>query len=135
MSMFNVFNISGSALHAQTQRFNVVASNMANADSAVDSFGNPYIAKQVYFETVPMKETGAYGVRVSHVLEDTYTPMQMKYDPKHPMANEDGYVQMPNVNVVDEMVNMISTSRSYQSNIEVMNTAKQLVMKVLALGQ
>lgn len=135
MSMFNIFNIAGSALTAQSQRFNVVASNMANADSAVDSFGNPYRAKQVFFQTVDMKEPGAHGVRVSHVLEDTYTPMQQRYDPKHPMADENGYVTMPNVNVVDEMVNMISTSRSYQSNVEVMNTAKQLVMKVLALGQ
>ena len=77
----------------------------------------------------------AYGVRVAYVLEDTYTPMQRKYDPKHPNADAEGYVTMPNVNVVDEMVNMISTSRSHQTNVEVMNTAKQLVMKVLTLGQ
>ena len=137
MSMFNVFTISGSALNAQSQRMNVLSSNLANADSVVDAFGDPYRAKQVYFESVPLENAqgSAYGVRVAYVLEDTYTPMQRKYDPKHPNADAEGYVTMPNVNVVDEMVNMISTSRSYQTNVEVMNTAKQLVMKVLTLGQ
>jgi flagellar basal-body rod protein FlgC len=134
MSLFNIFNISGSAMTAQSQRLNVVASNLANADSATGPDGKAYRAKQVVFSTTPVGTAGGAGVKVAAVVEDA-SPMKMVYDPKHPMANEQGYVTLPNVNVVEEMVNMISSSRSYQNNVEVMNTSKSLLLKTLTIGQ
>jgi flagellar basal-body rod protein FlgC len=133
MSLFNIFNVSGSAMTAQAQRLNVVASNLANADSTTSANGQPYRAKQVVFSTTQMGDGSAQGVKVAAVVEDN-SPMKMIYDPKHPMANEQGYVSMPNVNVVDEMVNMISASRAYQNNVEVMNTAKTLLLRTLTSG-
>ena len=127
MSLFNIFNVAGSAMNAQSQRLNTVASNLANADSATSANGEPYKAKQV-------GENGATGVNVAAVIEDP-SPMKMVYDPKNPLADDKGYVTMPNVNVVEEMVNMISASRSYQSNVEMMNTTKTLLLKTLTLGQ
>ena len=118
---------------AQAQRLNVVASNLANADSTTSADGGPYRAKQVVFSATPMDGQGAVGVKVAAVVEDA-SPMKMIYDPKHPMANELGYVTMPNVNVVEEMVNMISSSRSYQNNVDVMNTSKSLLLKTLTIG-
>ena len=134
MSLFNIFNVAGSAMHAQSQRLNTVASNLANADSATSANGTPYKAKQVVFAATPVGENGATGVNVAAVIEDP-TPMKMVYDPKNPLADDKGYVTMPNVNVVEEMVNMISASRSYQSNVEMMNTTKTLLLKTLSLGQ
>lgn len=134
MSMFDIFNVSSSALNAQSQRLNTVASNLANADSATSATGEPYRAKQVVFSATPLDESGATGVEVVGVVDDP-SPMKTVYDPKNPLADEKGYVTMPNVNVVEEMVNMISASRSYQSNVEVMNTAKTLLLKTLTLGQ
>lgn len=134
MSMFNVFHIAGSALTAQSARLNAVASNMANADSVAGADGKPYRAKQVVFEATPMGSRSAQGVRVRQVVEDA-SPARMVYDPRSPAANEQGYVAMPNVNVVEEMTNMISASRSYQTNADVMNTAKQLMLRTLTLGQ
>ncbi|WP_153109228.1 flagellar basal body rod protein FlgC [Propionivibrio limicola] len=134
MSVFNVFNISSSALTAQSMRLNAVASNLANADSIAGPDGKPYRAKQVVFEAVALDGQAAQGVRVKQVVEDA-SPGRMVYDPRNPAANENGYVTMPNVSPVDEMVNMISASRSYQTNAEVMNTAKQLLLKTLTLGQ
>ena len=134
MSLFNIFNVAGSAMNAQSQRLNVVASNLANADSAVSANGEPYKAKQVVFAATPMGEGGATGVNVAAVIEDP-SPMKLVYDPKNPLADDKGYVTMPNVNVVEEMVNMISASRSYQSNAEMMNTTKTLLLKTLSLGQ
>jgi len=133
MSMLNVLNIAGSALTAQSARLNAVASNLANADSVAGPDGKPYRAKQVVFNAQQV-EGGGLGVKVSTVVEDN-SPARMMYDPKNPAANEEGYVTMPNVNVVEEMVNMISASRSYQNNAEVMNTAKTLMQKTLAIGQ
>jgi flagellar basal-body rod protein FlgC len=133
MSLFNVFEISGGAMTAQSQRLNTVASNLANADSATGPDGKPYRAKQVVFSTVPVAGAGVNGVRVSEVVEDQ-SPMKRIHDPKHPLADEQGYITLPNVSVVDEMVNMISASRSYQNNVEVMNTAKTLLLKTLQLG-
>ncbi len=133
MSLFNIFNVSGSAMSAQAQRLNTVASNLANADSATSASGQAYRAKQVVFEAVPT-EGGGTGVKVQQVVEDA-SPLKQVYDPKNPLADEKGYVSMPNVNVVDEMVNMLSASRSYQSNVETMNAAKTLLMKTLTLGQ
>lgn len=136
MSLFNIFNIAGSGMTAQAQRLNAVASNLANVDSTTSANGQPYRAKQVVFSTTPMGANGqgGAGVRVAAVVEDA-SPMKLLYDPKHPMANAQGYVAMPNVNPVDEMVNMISASRSYQNNVEVMNTSKALLLKTLTIGQ
>lgn len=134
MSLFNIFNVAGSGMSAQSQRLNVVASNLANADSTTSADGQPYRAKQVVFSAMPVDISGAQGVKVTEVVEDN-SPMRMIYDPKHPMADEKGYVSMPNVNVVDEMVNMISASRAYQNNVDVMNTSKTLLLKTLTIGQ
>ena len=134
MSVFNTFHIAGSALSAQSMRLNAVASNLANADSVSGADGKPYRAKQVVFEAAPINGQPGQGVRVILVVEDA-SPGRLVYDPKSPAADEKGYVTMPNVSVVDEMVNMISASRSYQTNAEVMNTAKQLLLKTLTLGQ
>ncbi|MDP2028104.1 MAG: flagellar basal body rod protein FlgC [Thiobacillus sp.] len=134
MSLFNIFNVAGSAMNAQSQRLNVVASNLANADSAVSANGEPYKAKQVVFAATPMGNDGATGVNVAAVIEDP-SPMRQMYDPKNPLADDKGYVSMPNVNVVEEMVNMISASRSYQSNADMMNTTKTLLLKTLNIGQ
>lgn len=133
MSLFNIFKVSGSAMSAQAQRLNAVASNLANADSATSASGQAYRAKQVVFEAVPM-DGGATAVKVAQVVEDP-SPLKQVYDPKHPMADDNGYVSMPNVNVVDEMVNMLSASRSYQTNVETMNAAKSMLLKTLTLGQ
>lgn len=132
-SLFNVFDIAGSALAAQTQRLNVTASNIANADSAAGPNGVPYKAKQVVFEARPAA-SGVGGVRVTGLVEDPAAPRRV-FDPKHPAADGQGYVTLPNVSVVDEMVNMMSASRSYQSSVEVMSTAKSLLQKTLTLGQ
>lgn len=134
MSMNDVFRISASALAAQSQRLNTTASNLANAESAAGPDGKVYRAKQVVFQSEPIgSRPESAGVSVSRIVEDTAEPRKT-FDPKHPMADADGYVSMPNVNVVDEMVNMISASRSYQTNVEVMNTAKTLQLKALTLG-
>jgi flagellar basal-body rod protein FlgC len=143
MSMLNIFNVSGSAISAQSQRLNVVASNLANADTVADVNGKVYKARQVQFQTQLMGSasmgamgesvsTGA-GVSVTGIAEDQ-TPGRRNYDPQHPQADEQGYVTYSNVNPVEEMVNMISASRSYQNNVEVMNTAKTLLMKTLQMG-
>jgi len=134
MSLFNIFNVAGSGMAAQSQRLNVVASNLANADSTTSANGQPYRAKQVVFAATPVDGSGAQGVKVTAVVEDN-APMKMVYDPKHPMADAQGYIAMPNVNVVDEMVNMISASRAYQNNVDVLNTSKTLLLKTLTIGQ
>ncbi|MBS4098228.1 MAG: flagellar basal body rod protein FlgC [Sulfuricella sp.] len=136
MSLFNVFNIAGSAMTAQSMRLNATASNMANAESVTSSNGQPYRAKQVIFsaENVGAPAQAAVGVKVKSVIEDP-SPLKMVYDPKHPLADAKGYVAMPNVNVVEEMVNMISASRSYQTNVDMANTAKTLLLKTLTMGQ
>lgn len=134
MSLFNIFNVAGSAMSAQSQRLNVVSSNLANADSTTSSTGQPYRAKQVVFSAQPMGAPDASGVKVSQVVEDQTAP-RMVYDPKHPLADTKGYVAMPNVNVIEEMVNMMSASRSYQSNVDTMNAAKSLLLKTLTIGQ
>ena len=129
-----IFNIAGLAMTAQSQRLNTVASNLANAESTVSSTGGPYRAKQVVFSSVPLNGEAVQGVRVDRVVEDA-APLKRIFDPKHPAADEKGYVSLPNVNVVDEMVNMISASRSFQTSVELMNTAKQLALKALSIGQ
>ena len=137
MSMFDVFRISGGAVSAQSQRLNVVASNLANAETVAGPDGRPYKARQVVFESQQVGgavSPGGVSVRVSTVVEDD-TPGKRVHDPAHPLADAQGYVTQSNVNVVEEMVNMISASRSYQNNIEVMNTTRQLLAKTLQLGE
>ncbi|TCK18870.1 flagellar basal-body rod protein FlgC [Thiogranum longum] len=137
MSLFNIFSISGSAMSAESLRLNTTASNLANAQSIGSSEATTYRAKNPVFAAMMQSLQGdnvSFGVEVKGVVDST-TPLETRYQPEHPMANEEGYVFLPNVNVVDEMANMISASRAYQSNVEVLNTSKQLMMATLRLGQ
>lgn len=139
MSSFSIFQIAGSALTAQSQRMNVTASNIANADSAAGPDGQPYKARHVVFQVSPLADpaaqaAGVGGVRVAAVKQDN-APGRLHYDPHHPLANDEGYVMMPNVDVVAETVNMIAASRSYQANVEVINTTKSLMNRTLTIGQ
>ncbi|WP_460536518.1 flagellar basal body rod protein FlgC [Chitinimonas naiadis] len=136
MSLFRVFDIAGSAMTAQSIRLNATASNLANAESATSSTGQPYRAKQVVFSATQLNanQPQAVGVSVAAVSEDQ-APPRLVYDPKNPLADGNGYIAMPNVNVVEEMTNMISASRSYQTNADMMNTAKTLLQRTLQLGQ
>ena len=122
-------------MHAQSARLNAVASNLANAESVTSSNGQPYRAKQVVFQAAQVGQgSDALGVKVAGVMEDQ-SPAKLMFDPRHPLADANGYVAMPNVNMVEEMTNMISASRSYQTNLEVMNTAKTLMLRTISLGQ
>ena len=134
MSLLNVFEIAGSAMTAQSQRLNVVASNLANADSVTSANGLPYRAKQVVFSELAFGGATGSGVKVTGVTEDN-SPAKQVFDPKHPLADAQGYVAMPNVSVVEEMVNMIAAARAYQNNVEMLNTAKALMLKTLTIGQ
>lgn len=147
MPLSNIFAISGSGMSAQTVRLNTVSSNIANADSVSSSIDKTYRARQPVFQAVQqsMEDTAngaepmslgpdAAGVKVAGIVESD-APLVMKYEPSHPFADKNGYVAYPNVNVVEEMANMISASRSFQTNVDVMNTAKTLMQKVLTLGQ
>ena len=138
MSMLRIFDIAGSAVSAQSQRLNVVASNLANADTVAGPDGGAYKARQVVFQTALVgrgdQGEAAAGVRVSTIAEDN-RPGRRQHDPRHPGADAEGYVTYSNVNPVEEMVNMISASRSYQNNVEVMNTARSLLLKTLQIGQ
>ena len=133
MSLMKILSISSTAVMAESQRLNVVASNLANADSVAGPDGAAYKARQVVFRTRTDK-AGENGVQVSQIVEDQ-TPGKRNFDPANPLADAEGYVTQSNVNVVEEMVNMISASRSYQNNIEVMNTAQELMSKTLQIGQ
>ena len=138
MSMLRIFDVASSAISAQSQRLNVVASNLSNADTVAGPDGAAYKARQVVFQTQMMGPPGqreaSVGVRVSTIAEDN-TPGRRVLDPKHPSADAEGYVTYSNVNPVEEMVNMISASRSYQNSVEVMNTARSLLQKTLQMGQ
>jgi flagellar basal-body rod protein FlgC len=132
--MFSIFSVSGSAISSQSQRLNAVASNLANADAVAGPDGKGYKARQVIFESVPMGSQESVGVKVSGVQESE-VPLKRVHNPSHPAADADGYITESNVNPVEEMVNMISASRAYQNNVEVMNTAKTLLLKTLQMGQ
>lgn len=138
MSMLRIFDVASSAISAQSQRLNVVASNLSNADTVAGPDGAAYKARQVIFQSALMGPPGqrdaSVGVRVSTIAED-HTPGRRVLDPKHPSADAAGYVTYSNVSPVDEMVNMISASRSYQNSVEVMNTARNLLQKTLQMGQ
>lgn len=137
MSMFNIFDTAASAMSAQTLRLNLVASNMANVDSVSSSIDETYRARHPVFQAL-LNQTNpdepAVGVQLAGVVE-SQAPLRMEYAPDHPMANADGYIFRPNVSMVEEMADMISASRSYQSNVEVINAAKQLMVATLRLGE
>ncbi|MCA1805657.1 MAG: flagellar basal body rod protein FlgC [Xanthomonadaceae bacterium] len=138
MSLFNIFEVAGSAMSAQSVRLNTTASNLANADSVSSSLEQTYRSREPVFAAVMKGLQGnnaaSAGVRVAGIVESD-APLDSRYEPNNPMANEEGYVFLPNVNVVDQMANMISASRSYQNNVEVLNTSKQLLMATIRLGQ
>jgi len=132
--MLKVFDIAASAMQAQSQRLNAVASNIANAESASSNAETGYRAKQVVFQTTMLDaKTQSAGVKVANVQEDQ-SPLRPVYNPGHPLANDKGYVFMPNVNPVSEMADMLSSSRAYQMNVDVMNSAKTLSQKALQIG-
>ncbi len=135
---FKIFDIAGSGMAAQSVRLNTVASNLANAESVSGDAATAYKARHPVFEAVRAGMAGGKGgteaaVRVASIMEDTRAP-EMRYQPGNPLANADGYVFAPNVNVVEEMVDMISASRAYQNNVEIMNTSKELLLATLRLG-
>jgi flagellar basal-body rod protein FlgC len=142
MSSFKIFDIAGSGLSAQSVRLNTVASNLANADSVSGDPATVYKARHPIFQAVQQQLLGASSldnqseaaVRVSGIMESQAAP-QMRYDPGNPLANAQGNVYAPNVNVIEEMTDMISASRAYQDNVEVMNTSKDLMLATLKLGQ
>jgi flagellar basal-body rod protein FlgC len=141
MSSFKLFDIAGSGMAAQSVRLNTVASNLANAESVSGTAAGAYKARHPVFEAVKASMQARAGggvdpsaaVKITSIMEDTRAP-EMRYQPGNPLANADGYVFAPNVNVVEEMVDMISASRAYQNNVEVMNTSKELLMATLRLG-
>lgn len=134
MSLFKVFDVAGSALSAQTVRLNTTASNLANAESVAGKPEDIYRARHPVFATVlDDASRGVKGVKVADIVESG-APGARRYEPGHPLADAQGYIYSSNVNAVEEMANMISASRSYQSNLEVMNTSKQLLLRLLSLG-
>ncbi len=137
MGLFNTFEISGSAMTAQTVRMNLVASNLANVNSAASSVEGTYKSRQAVFKTIVDEQSNdpaVAKVAVDRIVESE-APLKAQYQPHHPHANEDGYVYMPNVNPIESMANMIDASRSYQMNVEVLNTTKQLLMQTIRLGK
>lgn len=138
MSLFNVFEISGQGMSAQSIRLNTTASNIANADSVSSSAGETYRARHPVFAAEMQKAIGgtseSVGVKVLGIVESD-KPLNVQYSPEHPMADEEGYIYKPNVNVIEEMTNMISASRSYQTNVQLAESAKNMVSQTLRLGQ
>lgn len=143
MSLSSIFDIAGSGMNAQSVRLNTTASNIANAESASSSSENVYRGRHPVFNTALVQQLqggmvlpqgNAVGVEVAGIVESN-APLQQRYEPDHPLSNDEGYVMYPNVNVVEEMTNMISASRSFQINVEVMNAGKQMLQRTLSLGQ
>jgi len=138
MSLFNVFDISGTGMSAQSVRLNTTASNIANADSVSSSIDETYRARHPVFAAEMQKaaadQNNSVGVEVLGVVESN-KPLNVEYSPEHPMADKDGYIYKPNVNVIEEMTNMISASRSYQTNVQLAESAKNMLNKTLQLGQ
>jgi flagellar basal-body rod protein FlgC len=137
--MFDILSIAGSGMNAQNVRLNTIASNMANADSISSNAKDTYRAKIPVFQTI-MSQVGtppgaipAGGVRIKEIVQDQ-SELKAEYNPNHPMANAQGYIYRPNVDTVEEMANMLSASRSYEMNIEVITTSKQLLMRTIQLG-
>ena len=142
MDILNTFRISASALQAQTTRLNTISSNLANVETTSTPEGGPYKKKSVVFQSTPLSfqeqlegiRGGAQGVSVTKIAEDTSAPRKV-YNPSHPDAKEDGYVEMPNISVLEEMVDMMSATRSYQANVTSIKMAKRMAMKALDIGR
>jgi len=138
MSAFSIFDIAGSGMNAQSLRLNLVASNISNANSVSSSLNEVYKSRQPVFAAQLNEAMGknsmASGVEVKGVIE-SQEPAIMEYAPNHPMADSQGYIYKPNVNTIEEMANMMSASRSYQNNVEVFNTSKQLMLQTLRMGK
>ncbi len=143
MDLGMALSISAGGLDAQRKRMNVIASNLANASTTKTPEGGPYKRRDVVFESVPVSEfgkvlnskmDGAQGVKVTEIVEDTRPP-RMVYDPSHPDANKEGYVAFPNIDVIEEMTNMMATTRSYEANITAVNATKSMSMKALEIGK
>ncbi len=150
MALFEVFDIAGTGMRAQSLRLNVTSSNLANAENVATRAEDAYRARHPVFASVMTgKDFGvagtfatpgvtggaeATGVRVLGIVESSAPPVR-RYEPDHPQADEEGYIYATNVNPIEEMVNMLSASRSYQSNVEVLNTTKDLLLGTLRLGQ
>ena len=136
MGLFNVFDVSGSAMNAQTVRLNTISSNLANADSVSGNPDQVYKAKSPVFETLLQQavDKNAVGVQVKEIMESNAAPL-VRYEPNHPLADAQGNIYSPNINTVEQMANMMSASRSYQNNVEVFNTSKQLLMRTISLGR
>ncbi len=137
MSALSVFDIAGSGMNAQSLRLNLVASNISNANSVSSSLDEVYKSRQPVFAAQlkdVMDKSATTGVEIKGVVESQAPPV-MEYAPNHPMADADGYIYKPNVNTIEEMANMMSASRSYQNNVEVLNTAKQLMLQTLRMGK
>lgn len=137
MDLYGVFKTSASALEAQRERMNIVASNLANVHTTRTDQGGPYKRKDVVFQVTPVdKDPNSMnnGVKVSEIVEDQ-TPPTLVYDPTHPDANAAGYVAMPNVNVIEEMVNMMMASRAYEANVQSFNISKGMYLKTLEIGK
>ena len=138
MSLFKIFDIAGSAMSAQSARLSTTASNLANANTVASSAATAYRSRQPVFQTVMSTSEGidpsSAGVRVAGIVESTAEPAKVQ-EPGNPLADENGYIYMSNVNPVDELVNMISASRSYQNSVEVLSTSKELLLRTLSIGQ
>lgn len=143
MDIFNTFKIGSSALRAQTLRLNTISSNLANVETTSTPEGGPYKKKSVHFQSSPLNfkdqldstmEKAAQGVEVTKIVEDK-TPPRKVYNPSHPDAKEDGYVEMPNISVLEEMVDMMSATRSYQANVTSIKMAKRMALKALEIGR
>lgn len=145
MNIFNSINISSSSLTAEKTRIDIIAKNMANANTTRTTGGSPYRRQMVVFEenksnsfsthlNNKMNKINGYGVKISKIVEDD-SPFKLVYEPGHPDADENGYVKMPNVDVVKEMVDLISAQRSYDANITSINTSKSMLMKALEIGR
>ena len=134
MSLINTFNIGASGMSAQSIRLNTISSNIANAESSSGPDGRTYRARQVVFSSVPSANNPGSGVAVTNVIESN-APLRREFRPGHPKADNNGYVDMPNVNPVEEMVDMISASRAYQTNVQMVNVTRQLLLATLDLGK
>jgi flagellar basal-body rod protein FlgC len=143
MDILNSFKISSSAMRAQSQRLDTISSNLANIETTSTPEGGPYKKKSVYFQSAPVSfqeqldgnlRNATQGVKVTKIIEDKSAPRKV-YNPSHPDANTDGYVEMPNINVMEEMVDMMSATRSYQANATVIKSAKRMALKALEIGR
>lgn len=134
MSLLNVLNIAGSAMNVQSKKINLIANNLANIDTMIYKNGKfqPYISKQAILTLNPINNSTTGGVKILDIVDDP-SPMKLVYDPNNPMANKQGYVLTSNVNPITETVNNITAARNYQANIEVIKTAKSMIMKTLTI--